>query len=96
MWAAYQDKEISTIVEEAVAAHLDALDRDRAARRLHPMPSRGSEAERPPGGPVSRGGATRQPAEDSASVPSLQRVGLATARRVKPGVGGDRSQILRR
>lgn len=49
MWAAYQDKEISTVVEEAVAAHLDALDRDRAARGFDPMPLPGADADGPPG-----------------------------------------------
>jgi hypothetical protein len=49
LWAAYLDKEISTVVEEAVTAHLDALDRDRAARGLAPMPRPESE-----GGPPRR------------------------------------------
>ena len=59
MWAAFQEKEISTVVEEAVAAHLDALDRDRAARGLDPMPQPGADAEPPPGTrPGGKGGAT--------------------------------------
>ena len=38
IWAAYLDQELSEVVEEAVTAHLDALDRDRAARGLAPIP----------------------------------------------------------
>ena len=38
IWAAYQDREISDLIEEAVTAHLDALDRDRAARGYKPIP----------------------------------------------------------
>jgi hypothetical protein len=48
MWAAYQDKEISTVVEEALAAHLDALDRTRAERGLDPMPQPDEEADSRP------------------------------------------------
>lgn len=59
MWAAYQEKEISTVVEEAVATHLDALDRDRAAHGLDPMPCPGASPEAPPGKrPGGKGGAT--------------------------------------
>ena len=49
MWAAYQNKEISTVVEEAVTAHLDALDAERAGQGLDPMPHPDADAERPPG-----------------------------------------------
>jgi hypothetical protein len=48
IWAAYLHQEISTVVEEAVTAHLDALDRDRAARGLAPMPRPEGAGGRPP------------------------------------------------
>jgi hypothetical protein len=38
IWAAYQNREISDLIEEALTAHLDALDRDRAARGYKPIP----------------------------------------------------------
>ena len=48
IWAAYLDQEISEVVEDAVTAHLDALDRDREERGLAPMPL--PDAEGPPPG----------------------------------------------
>lgn len=38
MWAAFLNKEISEIVEEAVAARLDQLDRKRARQGEAPIP----------------------------------------------------------
>lgn len=38
LWAAFLGKGISEIVEEAVTRHLDDLERDRAERRLPPLP----------------------------------------------------------
>jgi hypothetical protein len=63
IWAAYQDREISDLIEEAVTAHLDALDRDRAARGFKPVP-RPDEREEPA---PRRGGAA---GERSATWPS--------------------------
>ncbi len=37
IWAAFLDKEISEVVEEAVAVHLDKLEKDRARRHLPPL-----------------------------------------------------------
>lgn len=39
LWAAFLDKEISEVVEEAVTKHLDDLERQRAERKLPPLPS---------------------------------------------------------
>ena len=38
MWAGFLDKEISELVEEAITAHLDQLDRERQRRGLPPLP----------------------------------------------------------
>ena len=38
VWAAFRGVEISQLVEEAVARHLDGLDRERAERGLAPIP----------------------------------------------------------
>jgi len=38
LWAAFLDREISEIVEDAVTAHLDTLESERAERRLPPLP----------------------------------------------------------
>jgi hypothetical protein len=38
VWAAFRGVEISQLVEEAVARHLDALDRERESRGLAPIP----------------------------------------------------------
>ena len=37
MWAALLDRDMSDLAEEAIAAHLDARDRERAARGLPPV-----------------------------------------------------------
>lgn len=53
IWAAYQVRELSDLLEEAVSAHLDALDRARAAQGFKPIPGpdeRADEAEPPAGG----------------------------------------------
>jgi len=39
LWAAFQDRDMSDLVVEAIRLHLEALDRDRAERRLPPLPS---------------------------------------------------------
>lgn len=54
LWAAFLDTEISEIVEEAVAARLDAMDRERAHRNLPPLPNRTTE-------PASSWRGTREP-----------------------------------
>ena len=38
VWAAFRGVEISHLVEEAVARHLDELDRERAEKGLAPIP----------------------------------------------------------
>jgi len=39
LWAAFQDRDMSDVVVEAIRLHLEALDRDRAERKLPPLPS---------------------------------------------------------
>jgi len=39
LWAAFQDRDMSDLVVEAIRLHLEALDRDRAERKLPPLPS---------------------------------------------------------
>lgn len=38
VWAAFRGVEISQMVEEAVARHLDRLDQERASQGLAPIP----------------------------------------------------------
>lgn len=38
LWAAFQDREISDLVEEAVTRYLDELEQERAARGLPLLP----------------------------------------------------------
>ncbi len=51
LWAVFLNREISELVEEAVATRLDTLDRERAERGLPPLPQPENETdERPEAG----------------------------------------------
>lgn len=45
IWAAFRNQEISDLVENAVASHLDALAEERAAQGLKPIPAPDEKAD---------------------------------------------------